>query len=491
MLNCTTIQSMKDTSRTYCRLAGLAVALAAFGASVTTAHALNPICPPGIYIADPEARQMPDGRLYVYGSRDEPGNTWCSRSYNVLSSRDLKTWTLDQTSFATAGTGKQTDYTSAILYAPDCIYRDGSYYLYYCLADGGEDEGVAVSRSPYGPFIKGKKLADISGIDPSVFIDDDGQAYLYWGQGSAKCAKLTKDMTDIDRSTIKDGIIFHHDGKYSDNPADRANVNDFWFNEGSSVRKRNGVYYYVYAQGGRHGRGCCACLAYATATSPLGPFTYRGVIIDNFGSAPRIVNNHGCITQFNGKWYVFYHRPTHGSPSMRKACVEPITFKPDGSIPEVEMTTQGADGPLNPLDRMDAARACLMSGNVHVMSHTMAAGATVENLAFIKADDTMTWRYFDFTGRNATRFSCKTWGKNLAAKLEIHLDKAGGELIGVCDVPASSENVAFNIHTTPVKPVTGVHALVLVCQAVEPDAKKPDLLNLEWFVFDAVPAGAP
>ena len=69
----------------------------------------NPICPPGLYIADPEVRVMPDGRVYLYGSRDEPGNAWCSRSYNVLSTSDLVKWEVEQTSFATDGVGKQTD----------------------------------------------------------------------------------------------------------------------------------------------------------------------------------------------------------------------------------------------------------------------------------------------------------------------------------------------------------------------------------------------
>ena len=147
--------------------ASLTILLASLanGATAPSPRALNPICPPGVYIADPEARQMPDGRIYVYGSRDEPGNDWCSRSYNVLSSRDLKSWDLDQTSFATAGRGKQTDYTDAILYAPDCIHRNGTYFLYYCLASGGENEGVAVGKSPYGPFVKdGRSPASAASI---------------------------------------------------------------------------------------------------------------------------------------------------------------------------------------------------------------------------------------------------------------------------------------------------------------------------------------
>ena len=136
----------------------------------TNHRMLNPISPPGVYIADPEARQMPDGRVYVYGSRDEPTNVWCSHTYDVLSTSDLINWDVEQFSFATKGIGKQVDYTDQLLYAPDCIYHNGKYYLYYCLTNEKEDEGVAVSSSPYGPFKEGKAIAGIHGIDPSVFI---------------------------------------------------------------------------------------------------------------------------------------------------------------------------------------------------------------------------------------------------------------------------------------------------------------------------------
>ena len=126
----------------------------------TIAHgALNPIVPPGVYIADPEPRVMPDGRIYVYGSRDVPRYTWRSKAYHVLSSDNMTHWNLEQFSFATEGPGKQTDYTDRVLYAPDCIYHNGQYYLYYCLAgDKTDDEGVAVSDSPYGPFRNGRVI---------------------------------------------------------------------------------------------------------------------------------------------------------------------------------------------------------------------------------------------------------------------------------------------------------------------------------------------
>ncbi|MBO9619842.1 MAG: family 43 glycosylhydrolase [Niabella sp.] len=428
---------------------------------------LNPISPPGLYIADPEVRVMPNGKVYLYGSRDEPGNAWCSHSYDVLSTTNLAQWQVEQTSFATSGAGKQTDYTDQILYAPDCIAHNGKYYLYYCLAGGGKDEGVAVATSPYGPFKQGKIIGGIKGIDPSVFIDDDGQAYLFWGQGYARGAKLNKDLTAIE-GPVHDSLLTYE-----------AHA----FNEGSSLRKRNGIYYYVYASHKRHGESNCATLCYATSNNPFGPYQYRGVIIDNWGSGRNLVNNHGCIQEINGQWYVFYHRPTHGSATMRKACMEPIRFNADGSINEVEMTTQGAGGPIDPLQRMDAARACLMSGNVMVTVRRPPNDIAVEQLAAIRDGDNAYWKYFDFTKKAISKFTCKTWGNNQDATIEIRLNKPDGELIGTVQVPVMENETAYTIHTTAVKKVSGVHALVLVFKARSTADIKKDLLNLEWFEF--------
>lgn len=434
-----------------------------------TARMLNPIAPQGLYIADPEARQMPDGRVYLYGSRDVPGTAWCSNSYHVLSTSDMVHWDVEQFSFATQGVGKQTDYTDRVLYAPDCIYRDGKYYLYYCLEGGGDDEGVAVGTSPYGPFKEGKMIKGAKGIDPSVFIDDDGQAYLFWGQGYAKGAKLSKDMMSIE-GEVHDSLLTYEVHA---------------FNEASSVRKRNGIYYYIYGGHQRHGESNCATLNYATATSPFGPYTYRGVIIDNWKSNKSVVNNHGSIVEINGQWYIFYHRPTHNGPTMRKACVEPITFNPDGTIQEVEMTTQGAGGPIDPLQRMEAARTCEMSGNLVITVRRPDNDIPVEYLSQIKDGDYAYWRYFDFTGTKADTFICKTWGKNAASSIAIHLDVPDGELIGTCELEPMEGEVAYALHKTSVKPVTGKHAVVLVFKGKDAKDNQQHLMNLEWFVFEA------
>ena len=190
---------------------------------VSTHRALNPIAPPGVFIADPEVRQMPDGRVYIYGSRDEPGNSWCSHSYNVLSSSDLVNWHVEQFSFCHRRGGEAGRlYRQAFCLHPTVSTGMENTISIIAWPEVGEDEGVAVSSSPYGPFRDGKVMEGISGIDPSVFIDDDGQAYLYWGQWHARGAKLSKDMLSIE-GAVHDSLLTYK---------------THFFNEGSSVRKK-------------------------------------------------------------------------------------------------------------------------------------------------------------------------------------------------------------------------------------------------------------
>ena len=128
-------------------------------------------------------------------------------------------------------------------------------------------------------------------------------------------------MLEVDTTTIVDGLVTEQ---------------EHFFHEGSSMRKRNGIYYMVYSHL-RKGRP--TCIGYATSRSPLGPFEYGGVNVDNAGCDPESWNNHGSICEFDGRWYVLYHRTTNGTRSLRKVCIEPIEFNEDGSIDEVEMTS--------------------------------------------------------------------------------------------------------------------------------------------------------
>lgn len=356
--------------------------------------ARNPLLPPDVCIPDGEAHVFGD-RLYVYGSCDQEDNAYCSRSYYVVSTDDMQRWTVHDLAFS--GTqipwatkegkhypvvdmsprnptpvfrymmeqmklptgripkfllprrirvGRYLGDQMQYLFAPDCAYSNGKYYLYFCT--GGYQEGVAVSDKPEGPFRDPVQLP-IGGIDPAVFIDDDGAAYYYWGQFRASAAKLNADMVSLDLPKAVHGIVTEE---------------EHGFHEGSSLRKRNGSYYFVYPCIFRGGKP--TALAYATADSPLGPFTYRGVIVDNAKCDPESWNIHGSIECFHGQWYVFYHRSSGNGRTHRRLCAEPIFFNPDGTIDEVKMTSIGPGRPFCPGEIIEAWRACEVEGGAYV-----------------------------------------------------------------------------------------------------------------------------
>jgi beta-xylosidase len=384
--------------------------------------AQNPISPVGVYIADPTARVGKDGKLYIYGSLDVSPQYYCSPDYHVLSSADLKEWVLHPYSF-------RNDET---LYAPDMMERDGTYYLYYDTPDGSEY--VAVSDSPIGPFKDGVKIEGPRQIDPNIFIDDDGQAYYFWGQFSAKGAKMNPDLKTLDWSTMVDGIVTEK---------------DHWFHEGSYVIKRGKYYYYTYADISRNGRP--TSIGYAMATSPLGPYTYKGVIVDNAGCDPETWNNHGSLVEFNGQWYILYHRSTHGSRMMRKACIEPIHFNEDGTIDEVEMTSQGAGGPLQANAWTDAARTCGLKGHVRIVLE-----GDREILDQAREGDEAVWKYLDF-GEGYSKVTLKARSA-AGAKVRVRTGSSRGCVVGMVDIPAGED---WSFASASVVPVKGVHALTL------------------------------
>jgi hypothetical protein len=255
-----------------------------------------------------------------------------------------------------------------LLFAPDCIEKDGRYHLFFDLSDGRE--GVATSDNPAGPFTDPVQLP-ASGIDPAVFIDRDGQAYYYWGQFAVSGVRLDQDLRGFDTTAVVHRLVTEK---------------EHWFHEGASMRRIGDTYYLVFTDSSR---GRPTSLGYATATSPLGPFIYRGVIIDNEDCDPYSWNNHGSIEQVDGNWYVFYHRSSGNSATRRRACVEPITIAPDGSIAEVVMTSQGTGEPFAPGEVIDGWRACAVSGGAYVG----AASDADERLLLPGVGATGTYRY--------------------------------------------------------------------------------------------------
>ena len=293
---------------------------------------------------------MPDGRLYLYGSWDHPhSDYYCSREAHCFSTDDMIHFVDHGVIFRNDEEFQGMPWNpQSWLYAPDAIHKDGKYYYYVC----GErnDEGVAVADSPTGPFSPAEPIEGANGdsIDPAVFVDDDGQAYYFWGQFTLRGGKLMDDMKTLIPDTVKDGILTEW---------------EHGFHEGASIRKRNGKYYMVYTD---ISRGKATCMSYAISDHPLGPYKKGGVIVDNIYCDPASWNDHGSIAEFKGQWYVFYHRSSQNRQTCRRVCVEPIFFDENGYIKEVEMTSSGAEYALNPFNGIPARAACRMMGNCFV-----------------------------------------------------------------------------------------------------------------------------
>ncbi|MDC7684548.1 family 43 glycosylhydrolase [Asticcacaulis sp. BYS171W] len=300
-------------------LSCLAVGLMAF---TTTAIAAEPISPR--FNGDPSPHYF-KGRFYLYATDDasNSGKYWDSTSWRLYTSKDLKNWKddgafLDVTVFKWAK-------PDAKAWAPEAAARNGKYYFYAPI--GGDKIGVAVADKPEGPYRDARtdalidKARDANAgaepIDPAVLIDDDGQAYLFFGTRVPKVVKLNKDMIST-TGPIMDVVVTGY-------PADDAKKK---YGEAPFLHKRNGLYYFSFST------GWPGQIIYGTSTSPVGPFEYRGVILDY-----RTINtNHQAIIEHKGKSWLFYHDKLlpGGGGYRRSITLAPMSYRPDGTIKEVK-----------------------------------------------------------------------------------------------------------------------------------------------------------
>ena len=303
------------------------------------------------YSADPSARVFGD-TLWVYPSHDKDDATSFSmEDYHAYFTTDIRQWHDAGVIFNPI---RQTSWARSAAWAPDCICRNGKYYLYY--PTDKKHIGVAVAPTPYGPFADplGHPLISIDSegvvcdrdfIDPAVFIDDDGQAYLFMGQNTVCCIKLNEDMISYD------GKVHIIEG-----------TKDFF--EAVWMHKRNGIYYLSYSNGPFHGHE--PQIAYCTASSPLGPYTYRGIVLDSVSSG----TNHHSIVNFKGQDYLFYHTadlsrhlaPDYHCGVRRSVCADKLYYNEDGSIRKVEPTLNHEK--LLLADVAPRRKAALIAGSV-------------------------------------------------------------------------------------------------------------------------------
>lgn len=405
---------------------------------------MNPLLPRQYFVPDAEAHVMPDGRLYLYGSLDRSGSlTYCSHEYRVFSTDDptLSHWVDHGVSFSNTDKKPGVPWQPGVaLYAPDAIHKNGKYYLYFCGL--GNIEGVAVSDVPSGPFTDAKPIigADGDSIDPAIFVDDDGQAYYLWGQFSLRGARLKDDMCTLDPESIQTSILTEQ---------------EHGFHEGVSLRKRNGKYYIVYTD---ISRGKATCLSYAMADHPLGPYTKGSVIIDNMYCDPATWNNHGSIEEFHGQWYVFYHRASQNKPCVRRVCAEPIFFNEDGTIREVLMTSQGAEGAISAFQEIDASIACRMKGKAHIVPDAENDSVDSTNELLVDcgggswAEAWAEYRNLDFDN-GAVTFTVRAKG---SGRLRLRVSGMAEE---VCTLELKTDEDFCSVTAPLEKTIQGEHAL--------------------------------
>lgn len=283
------------------------------------------------FTADPTARVF-NGKVYLFPSHDirapeefKRKDWFCMEDYHVFSSSDLTEWT-DHGVIVTQKNVNWVDPATFSMWAPDCIERNGKYYFYFpANVKAGHGKGfgigVAVADRPEGPYTpQPEPIKGIVGIDPSVFIDKDGQAFIYYSMNRLFGAKLKENMLELDSEPKVLG----------DFPTKGLVEGPFFF-------ERNGVYYMTYP----HVEKNTERLEYAISDNPLGPFKVTGVIMDESESG--CWTNHHSFIEYKNQWYIFYHDKDL-SPNFdknRSARIDSLFFNPDGTIQKVKPTLRG------------------------------------------------------------------------------------------------------------------------------------------------------
>lgn len=470
-------------------------------------QALNPLLPPYEYIPDAEPHVF-DDRLYLYGSHDkENGDTFCMLDYVIWSAplNDLGNWTNKGVSYSPKKDPYYSE-TMRYMYAPDCVKgNDGRYYLYYCLSghkgNGGYSNPVSVAvcdtpdgRFEYYGYVRNKDKSPYMKhllFDPAV-INDDGTIRLYCGSDlfwlnyihpkfvrKRVLAKLTgrnvKDITNDFMGSFHieledDMLTVKKEAARIDDSIKGAEYKNHRFFEGSSMRKINDTYYFIYSSINNHE------LCYATSKYPDKDFTYGGTIVSNGdigykGRKPEDRTNmtgttHGSIECVNGEWYVFYHRLTHRSDYSRQVCAEKIEVNKDGSIKQVEMSSCGLNnGPLKTEGTYPAVICCSLSnGKMPHGSNSkkgyeipyVGSGNDERFIANIMNDTRIVYKYFDFD--KDVKLKIKTRGADGCFDVLLDDNK-------VSSIPIENTKDWKEYHTEITE--KGVHALTLLYKGQE------------------------
>ncbi len=432
-------------------------------------YAQNPIVQT-MFTADP-APLVYNDTVFLYVGHDEddaPSNSFLMREYSLFTTTDMVNWTAHPTPLKTS----DFKWSASDASAAQCIERNGKFYYYISTLNKespGVSVGVAVSESPYGPFKDALNKALVTNnmttfakhswddLDPSVMIDDNGQANLFWGNNACYWAKLNNDMISLDGSiTALD--IFDESAFGPD------------FEEAPWVYKRNGTYYMIYAS------NVVEAIHYTTSKSAEGPWAHGGLIMPHSG---RSGSNHPAIIDYKGNSYFFYHNAVlpGGGSFNRSVCVEQFEYNSDGSIPAIKKTEgiKESVGKLNPFKRTEAETIAWAEGLKLV--ECKKAGVyvgSIHNADYLKVRDV------DFGNQTVSKFEANVSSRYFGGQIEIRLDSISGKLIGTANVPYIGDwNDWKTISTDVNDDVNGIHDLYLVFKGRDPH----ELFRFDFWKF--------
>lgn len=442
--------------------------------AVASAKAINPIVTT-CFTTDP-APMVHNDTLYVYTGHDENNaDFFWMQEWRVYSTTDMVNWTDHGSPLAIEDFSWGDDRA----WAPQCIERNGKFYLYVPLhskLSGTMAIGVAVGDTPTGPFkdALGHPLADgdWAYIDPTVFIDDNGQAWLYWGNPNIYYVKLNEDMISYEGEVqmIQQSPEGFGEPKFVPMEADKRYFSTY--TEGPWAFKRDGKYYLMYAAGGipEH-------IGYSMSDTPTGPWTYKGVVMPQTDT--NSFTNHSGVIDYKGKSYFFYHtgKLPGGGGFARSIAVEPFEYNADGTIPEILPTEEGAPavGYLNPMKRVEAETMAHSRGVTSEMND--AIGVYVSD---VHNGDYVMVKNADFGSANPGFFGASVASALRGGRIEVRADAPDGQLLATLDVPHTGGWEEWQYIETPLlENVSGVHDLYFMMVG----RKGPKLFNIDYWQF--------
>ncbi|MBS1436865.1 MAG: family 43 glycosylhydrolase [Bacteroides sp.] len=410
------------------------------------------------YTADP-APMVYNDTVFLYTTHDEDdAEGFKMQDWLLYTSTDMVNWT-DHGVVASLKSFNWVKRDNGA-WAEQVVERNGKFYMYCPIHGNGI--GVLVSNSPYGPFKDplGKPLVwqkeHWDDIDPTVFIDEDGQAYMYWGNPNCYYVKLNEDMISYSGDIVKLKETPEH---YQEGP---------WF------YKRNGHYYLAFAS------TCCPeGIGYAMSDSPTGPWKTKGYIMR---PTERTRGNHPGIMDYKGKSYVFglnydlLKLETNTHYERRSVSVAEMHYNEDGTIQEVPYwadTKLEQIGTFNPFRKVEAETMAWGYG----LKTTPNADKSL-SVVDVNNGEYICVRGVDFGKNKARRFEVSALPLE-GGNLKIRLDAPDGKIVGNVKIPQGNESSKYELYSCEVNAVSGIHDLYL---SFEGENNK-DLFELDYWKF--------